>query len=913
MKKNALFFTLFFASFVSFSVWSKPFPSTSYQADPIKVTSVEGITEYKLDNGLRVLLFPDLTKETITVNITYLVGSKHENYGETGMAHLLEHLVFKGTPKHPNIPQELTERGARPNGTTWTDRTNYFETFSATEDNLRWALDLEADRMVNSFISAKDLESEMTVVRNEFESGENSPFRNILDRTLSAAYLWHNYGKTTIGARSDIENVPIDRLQNFYRTFYQPDNAVLVVAGKIDEAKTLDLINEYFGAIPKPTRVLPTFYTQDPDQDGERRITVRRVGDTQLIAAAYKISALSHPDAAPIALLNSILTDNPSGRLYKSMIDTKLASYVFGNTFLWKDPGVLITMAELSKDQSREQALAAMLSTLDEMKSNPVTQEEVERAKNRWIRQFELGYNSSERIGLQLSEYIGAGDWRLMFIQRDRIKETKLEDVQRVINNYFKEDNRTVSEFIPTEKPDRTSIPQAVDIESLVKDYKGGEALAMGEAFDPSPSNVESRTSSFTLDNGMKVSLLSKKSRGNSVNFMFSFRFGNPENLKNKAEIGSMTANLLDKGTQTKTREQIKDELDRLKSQVNFFGGATSITVMGQSTRENLPGVLALIQEILQTPSFPQEELDKLIQEQVTGIESSMSDPTSLAFNRISRHMNMYEPSDPRYPKSFEENIAALKAVKIQEVKDFYANFYGANHATGAVVGDFEEEEIASKLKEMFGGWTSKADYARLVAIPSNKPAINEAIETPDKPNAFFVAMQALPIKDSDPDHAALTLGNFMLGGGFLNSRLATRIRQKEGLSYGVGSGYSAGTLDASGIFQGYAIYAPENLEKLEIAFKEEIQKVLDEGFTAEEVEAAKAGWLQGRSVNRSQDNYLASVLSNNLFLERSILKEQELEDQIKALTPAQIQEAMKRHIDLNKMSIVKAGEFTKE
>ncbi|HYG18317.1 MAG TPA: pitrilysin family protein, partial [Ohtaekwangia sp.] len=207
-------------------------------APPVKVTTVEGITEYRLQNGLRVLLFPDPSKQTITVNVTYLVGSKHENYGETGMAHLLEHLVFKGTPKHPNIPQELTEHGARPNGTTWVDRTNYFETFSATEENLKWALDLEADRMVNSFISKKDLDSEMTVVRNEFESGENSPYRVLMQRVMSTAYLWHNYGKSTIGSKADLENVPIERLQAFYRKYYQPDNAVVTVVGKIDEAKT---------------------------------------------------------------------------------------------------------------------------------------------------------------------------------------------------------------------------------------------------------------------------------------------------------------------------------------------------------------------------------------------------------------------------------------------------------------------------------------------------------------------------------------------------------------------------------------------------------------------------------------------------------------------------------------------------
>jgi zinc protease len=236
-------------------------------AAPQKVTTVEGITEYRLQNGLRVLLFPDQSKQTITVNITYMVGSKHENYGETGMAHLLEHLVFKGTPKHPNIPQELTEHGASPNGTTWYDRTNYFETFNATEENLKWALDLESDRMINSYIAKKDLDTEMTVVRNEFEMGENDPSSVLEERVTSTAFLWHNYGKSTIGSRADLENVPIDRLQAFYRKYYQPDNAVLVVAGKIDEPKTLEMVNQYFGTVPKPARESPGTYTSDPVQE----------------------------------------------------------------------------------------------------------------------------------------------------------------------------------------------------------------------------------------------------------------------------------------------------------------------------------------------------------------------------------------------------------------------------------------------------------------------------------------------------------------------------------------------------------------------------------------------------------------------------------------------------------------------
>ena len=259
------------------------------QPAPKKVASVEGITEYQLDNGLRVLLYPDQSRPKVTVNMTVLVGSRHEGYGETGMAHLLEHMVFKGTPTHPNIPKAFQEYGAQWNGTTSEDRTNYFETVPAGDTNLEFAIRLEADRLVNSNIKREDLFSEMTVVRNEFERSENNPASVLYKRIIAAAFEWHNYGKTTIGNRSDIERVPIDNLQAFYRKHYQPDNVVLVVAGQFEEAKALELIQKYFGAIPRPERKLDTTYTEEPPQDGEREVTLRRVGDVGAVGLAYHI------------------------------------------------------------------------------------------------------------------------------------------------------------------------------------------------------------------------------------------------------------------------------------------------------------------------------------------------------------------------------------------------------------------------------------------------------------------------------------------------------------------------------------------------------------------------------------------------------------------------------------------------
>ena len=879
---------------------------------PVKVTTVEGITEYRLQNGLRVLLFPDQSKQTITVNITYLVGSKHENYGETGMAHLLEHLVFKGTPKHPNIPQELTERGARPNGTTWVDRTNYFETFNATEENLKWALDLEADRMVNSFIAKKDLDSEMTVVRNEFESGENSPFGVLMKRVMATAYLWHNYGKSTIGSKADLENVPIDRLQAFYRKYYQPDNAVLTVVGKIDEAKTLDMINAAFGVIPKPARQIDPAYTLDPTQDGERSVVLRRVGDTQVAMTAYHIPAGSHPDFAAINVLSEVLGSEPSGRLYKALVDSKKASAAGAFAFQWKEPSLLLTYAQVLKEKSLDDAMATMRKTLDEISENPPTQEEVDRAKNEILKSIELMFNSSERIGLRLSESIGAGDWRLLFLTRDRIKDVTVEDVKRVADHYLKADNRTTGMFLPTEKPQRAEIPQTPDVEALVKDYKGNEDVAAGEEFDPAPANIESRTMRSALPNGMELALLPKKTRGQSVEARMTLRLGEEKTLANKATAAEFAASMLDKGTTKHTRQQIKDELDRLKANVYIGGGATQAVVNITTTRPNLPEVLKLVDEILKEATFPQDEFEKLKNEQLTGIETRRSDPQAIAITEIQRHINPYPKSDPRYVETFDESVTAINSLSLDEVKKFHKDFYGAAYGTMSIVGDFDPSEIKNLVTSLFGSWKNATPYTRIEMKAIPVKTINQSFETPDKPNAFFVGAYNFEFRDDHPDYPALVLGNYMLGGGFLNSRLATRIRQKDGLSYGVGSQFNAGALDPVGSFFAYAIYAPENVTKLETAFAEEINKVVTEGFTAEEIAAAKSGWSQSRTVSRAQDAGLAGTLNHYLFIDRDLLWDESLEKKVMALTPEQINAAMNKHISMDKINIIKAGDFAK-
>lgn len=869
-----------------------------------QITSVEGITEYRLANGLKVLLMPDASKPTVTVNVTYLVGSRHENYGETGMAHLLEHLMFKGTPKNAKITEEFNKRGMRINGTTSLDRTNYFELFQASDENLQWALQMEADRMVHSNIAKKDLDTEMTVVRNEYENGENSPGAVLGKRLQSVAYDWHNYGHSTIGNRSDIENVKIENLQAFYRQYYQPDNAVLLVAGKFDQSKTLTWIANNFGSILKPKRTLPTLWTVEPTQDGERTVEVRRKGDIQIIMLAYKKPSVLHDDSEPLDFASDILTDAPNGRLHKQLVQTGKVVQVFSGSVGANDPGLIQIGAVIKKGESIQAAKEALIAAIEDFKNNPPTQEEIDRVKRDNANSYEKFLNNHESIGVGISNYIALGDWRYVFKERDDATKVTSEQVSAAVKKYLVRDNRTVGMFIPEDDLQRAEVPASPKVDEVMKGFTPKASVLTAEEFDPAPANIDKRTIHAKIG-GLEVALLPKKNRGETVNVSLNLHWGDEKSLNGKKTASVAASNLLTAGTSKFTRAQIADEMSKLK----MSGGLYSF----QTTKENLPAAIALVSHILREANFPDSEFNQFIQLATTQIEAVRSNPQAVAGNALALHFNRYQKGDIRAAESFDESKAAFLALKPEDVRAFHKAFYGASKGELSIVGDLDVESTKKAIEQAFADWKGDAPFARLVSRTEDTPAVRKTFNTPDKENGFYIARQNLLLNENDADYPALRLADYIFGsGGGLNSRLVNRVRQKEGLSYGIGSSLSAGEFEADGGFEINAIAAPQNLAKLENAIADELQKALKDGFTAEELARAKSGLLQQRTQARTNDGSVASAWNNHLYHERSWTWTQAMDDKIKAVTLAQVNAAFKKYINPAKMSIFIAGDEAK-
>jgi zinc protease len=756
----------------------------------------------------------------------------------------------------------------------------------------------------------------MTVVRNEMEQGENSPGRILFEKTLATMYQWHNYGKSTIGARSDVENVDIPRLQAFYRRYYQPDNATLIVSGKFNQKQVLAWVAESFGPIKKPLRVgpmaLPTTYTLDAVQDGERSVTLRRKGGVPLIYAGYHIPPAAHPDFAAMELLGLILGDTPAGRLHQRLTEKQLAASTFAFTASLAEPGFAIFGAQLGAAQNLDSARDELLRTLESVAKEPITAEELKRAQATWLKGWEQSFSDPQAVGIAMSETVAQGDWRLFFLQRDRVRDAQLANVQRVAQERLLQSNRTLGIYVPSESVSRAPEPARVDVAREMQSFKPQAAAAVTQAFDASPDNLN-RASEVWQVGGVRAAFLPKSTRGGAVAAQLTLRYGDEKSLFGQGEVPDFLASLLDKGTRSLSRQQFQDRLNELKTELSVSGGAGQVTVTLNSRREHLAAAMTLVAQMLREPLLLDSSLDEVKRQALAGIESQRKEPGPALQNAMARHGNPYPRGDVRYAATFDEMVQDTQAVTLEKVKAFHQRFYGSNQIELAAVGDVDVPALKAALSSVWGGeaasWKSSVDPQRIpdpwVATSPTQLRIN----TPDKQNATMRVNLRLPVAESDADYAALMMANYLMGNGG-NSRLWKRIRETDGLSYDVRSQISWNQHEPHSLWTASAIFAPSARAKVEAAFKEEIQRALKDGFTAEELRSGQSGLLNFRRLSRAQDENLAGAWVNNLYMKRNFSRSAEVDRALSALTVDQVNAALRKYIKPDGFVMGFGGDF---
>ena len=883
---------------------------------PKYITNIEGVKEYSLNNGLKILLIPDASQSNMVVNIVYNVGSRNEGYGEKGMAHLLEHMLFKSTKNLGDIKKMLSDKGGNANGTTWLDRTNYYEVFPSSDENLKWSIEMEADRMIHATILQSDLDKEFSVVRNEFEIGENNPDGVLQERILSTAYLWHNYGNSTIGSKEDIERVKANTLRVFYEKYYQPDNATLIIAGKFDEKKALQYAGQYFGAIPRPKRVLDKTYTIEPAQDGEKYVELKRAGDSKNVGALYHTASYADKDYAAIDALGEILTADPSGYLYKSLVETQKISSIYFWQPTVRDAGFIYFGAALPNDKDVKETKELIRTELDKIASTKYTDQDISRAKAKIIKQIEAVKNNTISYAINMTEIVGAGDYRLGFLYRDAIENLTKEDVQRVAEKYFKANNRTVGIFIPSKDEVRVKPNEYTDeqLSALIKDYKGKALEKEAAPFEASIKNLKQNFAEGKLSNGIKYGLIKKEIKGGKVQASFRFPVSSEKDLTDKSDIAGILAQLLKTGTKTQSKEQIQDRLDQLKSSISFNFSRQTLSVNINTYKENFKEVMGILADLLTNSTFPENELTKTISEYNTYLESSLNDPQAVAFTEITRSTTKYPKGNMFYTPTIQEQIDAFKKIKRSEIVDFYKNVLGGNNGVGSVVGDLDAKTTGEILESTFGKWNSKAKYELALPTYFETQKLDKDIITPDKENAVALGRISFKMDRDSADYPAFVMANEMLGsGGFLSARIPMRLREKEGISYGAGSFADIPITNNVASWSYYAFLNPTKKGAVETAAKEEIAKAIKDGFTAEELKSNLTSWQNERKTRLGVDGTLMELSNNYLQYGVPLEDYDTLETKIKALKVEDVNSVLKKYLSLDKMTSVYAGDFNKK
>ncbi|WP_194765823.1 M16 family metallopeptidase [Tamlana sp. I1] len=895
-----------------------------------KVKELQGIEEYLYKpNNMNILLVQDNSAPVVTVQIVYRVGSKHEVTGNTGSTHLLEHLNFKGTPTFNkrngnSISKVLLGIGAKMNATTWKDRTNYYETIPS--DQLELALHIESDRMRNSLLLKEDKDSEMTVVRNEFERGENSPNR-LLDKEIWAtAYMAHPYHHNTIGWRSDIENMPIETLKDFYNTYYWPDNATLTIIGDFQKDQLFSLIDKYFSKISKAPNSIPEIYTEEPEQLGPRRITIKKPGQQGLISIAYKIPGRMHDDLPALHILGEIIGSGTSSTINKTFVDTGLALYGYAGASNFADVGLFSVSLGLAADKNLEDMNAKMLSMIEKVKDEGVLQEDVDRIVAKISAQTILSRDGSGSIAGQLTEAIAGGDWTDYVNSVERLKKVNADDVKRVANTYLVEDQSTTGFFIPKTSgsneettEEASEFMQNTDSKNYFRNPKHDHDAS---CFDDHSENVSQKqfteiTSAyesiqptanndrFTRKTVAGIDVLTAKTGANDfLTVNASFPIGNYLNTNGNERIPGLTTQMLSNGTLKNDKFQFSNKLDKLGVRLFVGAGTYTIDINFKCLKKDLTEVINLLAEELREPLFDQKEFDLLKERMLGNIKKSLESPA--AQGRTALSQAIYPKGHPNYTSSTEDVIKTLESATLADVKAFHKTYFGPAGMHLVAVGDVDNKTLYHAINKAFKGWKGGIKTKAEFKNPTKSEALTKVITIAEKPSAELFIGEYTGIERMDKDYLPFYMGTNILGGGF-SGRLMQTVRDNDGLTYSIRAQHS-GEVNTGGFWLVNASFNPSLFQKGLDATMVQINKWVNDGVTAEELASYKSNLKGSYKVSLATTTGLSSALLDILERGQDPSYIDQYPKDIDAVTLEAVNTSIKKYIDLDKLIIIKSG-----
>tara|TARA_B100001146_G_scaffold36588_1_gene30176 strand:- start:28369 stop:31077 length:2709 start_codon:yes stop_codon:yes gene_type:complete len=864
-----------------------------------------GIKEYHMtSNGLKVLLKEDHSAPVATFMVTYEVGSRNEAIGYTGSTHLLEHLMFKGsnkfnTDKGNSVFQILQSLGARMNATTWLDRTNYYETLPSSE--LETAIEIEADRMRNAYIKEEDRQSEMTVVRNEFERGQNNPSSVLDEHIWATAYHAHPYHHSTIGWKADIENVSIERLKAFYDTFYWPNNATATVVGDFETGEALAMIKKYFGRIRKSTKEIPQVYTTEPAQEGQRTVTLKRAGQQGIVGLAHKSPSATHEDAASFIVLSSILSSGKNSRFYKNITDKGLTTSIFIWDSLFKDPGLFAVYANLAPGVEHKTVEDALVAEYESIKKGGVTDEEVSKAKAQLVASMKFRQDGSMAVAGSLNEAIASGDWTLYTRYEDLINSVTTESIKEIVNKYFLEDLSTVGYFIPeipgsqAEGKPATSAKELVEMKKqyFSKEDQGGLA---GQVVDSEP--VEG------------IRLLTLKRGSGVVTINGSFMGGDIYADDNNSRVPDLVSSMLDQGTTKQTKFEISNQLEKAGARLNISNGKSNAGFSAKFLSNDLEMVFGLLSEQLQSPAFNEEDLEKIKKRMVTNYKKRKESTRGRAVNNMLT--SLYPGGHQNAPQDNDKSIEDINKTTTEDLKAFHKQNYGKGGMVIVAVGDVDHEQLSNTIKKEFGAWKTSPLSKKLETQKGKKLGKKAYVTMEDKTSTDFVVGIPLGINRFHEDYMPLIVASHILGGNF-SARLMQTVRVKEGLTYGINSTITGFDNSNDGYWMVGGTFAPELLAKGEKATLREIKKWAEEGVTQAEVDITKSTLTGSYQVGFDTTYGLSSGILSAVSVWGDLSYVDSYPGKVGGVTLDQVNKAIKKYISFNDIYQVAAGSIDKE